>query len=237
MNVAIVPAEPASSVSVRRTNGLPWPALLGPQAPADAAELDKIALVRTLPAGATVLRRGTAARALVVLLDGQVGCGWAQPGRPLVTDRLLTGPAWLGLAAPLARGQHDCDAVAQSSVKVAELPIDPLRAALVRHPVLAVRFTETMAREVIRLEARLHELMHKDAAARLATWLTTQAADRPQPVLRLASRKRDIASQLGMTPETLSRMMRNLSERGLIAVEGYTVRVLDPTALQGLAGP
>jgi hypothetical protein len=39
-----------------------------------------------------------------------------------------------------------------------------------------------------------------------------------------------------MTPETLSRMMRNLSERGLIAVSGYTVRVLDPGGLQGLAG-
>jgi hypothetical protein len=30
-------------------------------------------------------------------------------------------------------------------------------------------------------------------------------------------------------------MMRSLSERGLIEVSGYTVRVLDAPALQGLA--
>jgi CRP-like cAMP-binding protein len=77
--------------------------------------------------------------------------------------------------------------------------------------------------------------MHKDAGARLAAWLCAQIEGRAQAVLRLAERKRDIASQLGMTPETLSRMMRSLSERGLIEVSGYTVRVLDAPALQGLA--
>jgi hypothetical protein len=39
-----------------------------------------------------------------------------------------------------------------------------------------------------------------------------------------------------MTPETLSRLMRSLSDRGLIAVSGYTVRVLDAQGLRGLAG-
>jgi CRP-like cAMP-binding protein len=39
-----------------------------------------------------------------------------------------------------------------------------------------------------------------------------------------------------MTPETLSRLMRSLSDRGLIAVSGYQLRVLDPQGLQGLAG-
>lgn len=233
----VIASEPVTAAAYeRRAIHLPWPALLGPQAPADATELDKLAQERMLPAGATVFSRGAPARSLVVLVDGQVACGWAQPDRAFVTDRLLVGPAWLGLAAPLARGRHDCDAVTQSTVRLVELPVEPLRAKLLQHPVLAIRFAEALAREVGRLDTRLHELMHKDAAARLATWLAAQSAGRAQPVLRLASRKRDIASQLGMTPETLSRMMRSLSEQGLIAVEGYTVRVLDPNALRGLAG-
>jgi CRP-like cAMP-binding protein len=54
-------------------------------------------------------------------------------------------------------------------------------------------------------------------------------------VVRLAERKSDIASQLGMTPETMSRLMRTLSDQRVIEVEGYTVKVLDLKALRRLA--
>ena len=81
--------------------------------------------------------------------------------------------------------------------------------------------------------------MHKDAPARLASWLCARQqpldADPDRGVVQLAERKSDIASQLGMTPETMSRLMRNLSDRGVIEVEGYTVRVLDPKALRRIA--
>ena len=51
----------------------------------------------------------------------------------------------------------------------------------------------------------------------------------------LSERKRDIASQLAITPETLSRLLRQLSRKGLIYVMGYTVKVLDVAALRRLA--
>jgi CRP-like cAMP-binding protein len=173
----------------------------------------------------------------VALVDGQAACGWWQDDRGLTAERVLHAPAWLALAGPWVDGRLRCDAVAQTEVTLVDLPLEPLRQLLARQPMLSLRFTDALAREVGRLEVRLHELMHKDAGARLAAWICTQFAGRPQPsVLRLAERKRDIASQLGMTPETLSRLMRSLSDRGLIAVSGYTLRVLDPQALRGLAG-
>jgi CRP-like cAMP-binding protein len=83
------------------------------------------------------------------------------------------------------------------------------------------------------LSAVTHDLMHKDAEKRLVAWLLQQSEGRAQ--LRLAERKRDIAAQLAITPETLSRMMRQLKEKGLIAVAGYTVQLLDLAGLQALA--
>ena len=53
--------------------------------------------------------------------------------------------------------------------------------------------------------------------------------------MRLVERKSDVASQLGMTPETLSRLMRTLSDQGVIEVEGYTVQVRNLAALRRLA--
>lgn len=215
---------------------MPWPALLGPLAASDAQALDQLAQVRRVGEGRRIFTRGEPARALVALVDGQAACGWWQGERGLAAERVLHAPAWLALAGPWVDGAQGCDGVAQTAVLLAELPLEPLRMLLTRHPMLALRFTDALAREVGRLESRLHELMHKDAGARLAAWICAQFAGRAQPsVLRLAERKRDIASQLGMTPETLSRLMRSLSDRGLIAVSGYTVRVLDPQGLRGLA--
>jgi len=48
----------------------------------------------------------------------------------------------------------------------------------------------------------------------------------PQPEadsLRLSARKGEIAAQLGLAPEILSRMLRSLSQRGLIKVRGALI--------------
>ena len=53
--------------------------------------------------------------------------------------------------------------------------------------------------------------------------------------VEMRERKRHIASQLAITPETFSRMLRHLSDRGLIEVMGYTIRVLDLARLRTVA--
>jgi len=84
-----------------------------------------------------------------------------------------------------------------------------------------------------------HELMHKDAPSRLAQWLSQRCqpvdGHSGQGVVKLSERKRDVASQLAITPETLSRLMRSFTRQGVIEVSGYLVRVLDTAALGRMA--
>ena len=91
---------------------VPWPALLGPVPATDAEALDALALPRTLAEGRQVFERGTPARALVALVEGQVAWGWTQAPRGLSAERVLHGPAWLALAGPLGDGHHSGDALA-----------------------------------------------------------------------------------------------------------------------------
>ncbi len=218
-----------------------WRALLGSESlgPAEVDALAAIALVREFAQGDAVFTRAECAGALVALVEGVVALGFRTADGTLRTERIVRGPAWLDLGSAWLDEHHAMDARASTSAVVAELPIEALQALLARMPNLAKCFIRGLATQVQALAVNTHELMHKDAPGRLAQWLVQRSEPAPgregQRVVRLAERKRDVASQLAITPETLSRLMRSFTRQGVIEVAGYTVRVIDPQALTRLA--
>lgn len=230
--------QAASSAAV---DGPLWTALLGAPAlaAAEVATLVGLAFQRSIAAGESVLSRKSAASTLVALRSGEVALGFRTLDGHLRTERIVRGPAWLDLSSAWMSGPHAMDAQAMLPAVVIEWPRSALEARLVDHPGLALRLIKGLAREVHALAVNTHELMHKDAPARLAQWLCQRcepvAGVAGQAMVRLSERKRDVASQLAITPETLSRLMRSFSRQGLIEVSGYNVRVLDSAGLGRLA--
>lgn len=219
-----------------------WGSLFGgpSTAAAEAAALGDVARGRRVAAGALVFARGDRARGLVAVVEGDIALGVRSGEAGFHTERHMHGPAWLDISAGWLGECHALDARAMSTATVIELPREPLQQVLDRFPGLARRLVTSLAREVRALAVNTHDLMHKDAPARLAAWLNERCTASPtapgQGMVQLPMRKRDIASQLAITPETLSRLMRSFTSQGVINVAGYTVHVVDPEALGRLAG-
>lgn len=219
-----------------------WTALFG--APALAIEivsgLQEICQVRELPAGSLLVSSREPARDLCLIARGDAALGSAPPDGSFHPERSVQGPGWLDASSAWLGGMPAQDAVALSDVVLVTLPRSDLQALMLRHPELARRLVVTLARQVQSLTLATHDLMHKDAEGRFAAWLLQRCAGGAQSdgsvTVSLNERKRDIASQLAITPETLSRLLRQLSRKGLIYVTGYTVKVLDIAALRALAG-
>jgi CRP-like cAMP-binding protein len=79
----------------------------------------------------------------------------------------------------------------------------------------------------------------KDADARCAEWLLRHAEPidaQGRLAVILRDRKRLIAAQLGIAPETFSRVLKHLRDRKLISGGGRVLNLLDPSGLQSLAG-
>lgn len=204
---------------------------------------------QSVPPGTALLRRSVPASMAMFIEAGRVALGVAaselsQVGTdgqalPAMEHQLgvVEGPAWLEANAAVLSLPSAVDAVAETVVHLRRVPLDKFRAALA---------AESNARAVLDDVSRAHrqqiELavsrLSKDAEARCAEWLLRHAESSDKGVcsVKLQLRKRLIAAQLGIAPETLSRVLRHLRERSLISGSGRIVNLVDPSGLRSLAG-
>jgi CRP-like cAMP-binding protein len=123
-------------------------------------------------------------------------------------------------------------------VTLRRVPLAEFRAALAA----GSQEVRSVLTDVARAHRQQTELavsrLAKDAEARCAEWLLRHAQNSDKGVcsVQLLQRKRLIAAQLGIAPETLSRVLRHLRERSLISGSGRVVNLVDPSGLRSLAG-
>jgi CRP-like cAMP-binding protein len=151
---------------------------------------------------------------------------------------VVEGPSWLDATAAVLQQPSAVDAVAQTDVSLRRVPLREFRRSLAELP--------DSAQEVLRDVALAHrqqtELavsrLSKDAESRCAEWLVRHAEPGPQGglIVSLQQRKRLIAAQLGIAPETLSRVLHQLRERGLVGGVGRILTLPQPDGLRVLAG-
>ena len=86
---------------------------------------------------------------------------------------------------------------------------------------------ETLLREI-------DELSLHSATSRVAAYLVQNASDQSD-AFNLPVAKQTVASRLSVTPETFSRIIKNLSNDGVIQVVGSRVTICDRPALNQVA--
>nr|WP_320131491.1 Crp/Fnr family transcriptional regulator [uncultured Holophaga sp.] len=93
--------------------------------------------------------------------------------------------------------------------------------AMVRTPDLALAIIHAQAVWLRKLALKVESLSSSDSQERLHRWLNDTL-----PVnlfFKLPMTKKALAASLGMTPETLSRALRTMQEKGLIEVRGNAI--------------
>ena len=143
-----------------------------------------------------------------------------------------------GMAETLAEAPCLGDLVTLADSFVIVVPQAPLLRLLYVHPHFARALAQSLCAEVIVLSAELDLYMQRSALQRLARYLVSligSASNGDTPVIRLPASKAAVAARVGITQETMSRMLRDLSERGLLEVAGSELTVKDRAGLSALA--
>ena len=106
-----------------------------------------------------------------------------------------------------------------------------------RNPDVGFSLMASMATWAHRLVQSIESLTLKDASARFAAYILSKASPeaRDGTVIDLGITKQVLASHLGMTGETLSRLLARFEAEGLIAVQGRRIKLASLRELREMA--
>jgi CRP/FNR family transcriptional regulator, dissimilatory nitrate respiration regulator len=202
------------------------------QAPA-RVRLAAIAQLHTFESGATLFRQGDPCPGVFIVGSGLVRVFKLAPsGKEQVLH--MAGPG-ATFAEAAVIGGFDCPAFAQAveSGSVALIPAEEFQAFIHSDHQACIDLLASLAGWLHHVVDLLEDLTLRDAAGRLARHLIQHADTAGQ--VQLQSMRKHLASQLNLTPETLSRTLRRLDSDGCISTEREAIRVLDQQRLSAVA--
>jgi CRP/FNR family transcriptional activator FtrB len=162
----------------------------------------------------------------IVLLGGADGqeavIEFFGPGESVLLPAVLLGLPYLVSARATSDGQAIL------------VPASKFRQFLEEDPALAALCARTLSRHWRALITQIKEIKTQGAAERLAHFLVSQSGKSSgAATLVLPGLKKEVATRLGIKPETLSRSLRKLRDYG-VDTEGDTIRIASVERLAAL---
>jgi CRP-like cAMP-binding protein len=138
-------------------------------------------------------------------------------------------------AAIFGAGKLPVNAEVAAGTRLVHIPARPLLRQIHDDPKTARRILDSLARWQRHLLSRVVEFKALTPSQRLATALLTLTEVAVGPAdIRLAVSKQGLASQIGVTPESLSRLIQRLRRHG-VSVQGRRISIADVTVLRDLS--
>lgn len=208
----------------------------------DSAEQMVSTRVR-VPRGVALVRAGDAFRSLYAIRLGSMKSTlFREEARHQVTGFHMAGDL-IGFDA-MGTGSHACDLAALEDSEVCVIPYSRLEDCLGSTPALRSHLHAAMSREIARQRESMLMLGSMQADERLATFLldlserfARRGYSSRQFMLRMS--RAEMGSFLGLTLETVCRLLSQFARDGLIEVQhAKSLTILDPDRLRRRAtGP
>ncbi|HRU05386.1 MAG TPA: Crp/Fnr family transcriptional regulator [Candidatus Brocadiia bacterium] len=201
----------------------------------DLRRLAGVVSLRVFEAGELLFTQGAAAEGFYALVSGGARVfRFGQDGREQALH--LFGPGELCGEVPVFHGgKYPASAAAQGETQAFYVPGKAFLDLAFERPGMLLEMLAELSSRLRRFVGLIDDLSLKEAPARLAKALLDMRVQQGRDDVRLEMAKGALASRLGVNAATLSRTFRKMEDRGVIAVKGRTIRVLDAAGLGALA--
>jgi CRP/FNR family transcriptional regulator, dissimilatory nitrate respiration regulator len=195
---------------------------------------------RRVAAGTILFQQKTPAESCFLLEDGEIALRRLSLAGDEVEIARLGGGDWFGEIVLFADRAYPAQAIAVQESNVLEFHRSSVLAC--GDPSVFSYFLGLLARKCLFLNRRIEQLTIMDTRERLARYIVGLCPGRQAGCdggkvacsVPLPKKKREIAAELGMAPETLSRTLRQMQDEGYVKVIGSRVDVPSCVKLQSL---
>ena len=196
-------------------------------------KIKEIAVDKTSNKGAVLFSEGDKAAGFYVVVEGQIKIYKLSPdGKEQILH--IFGPGEPVGEVPVFTGQNfPANAQAISNSHLLFFPRTAFLDLISRNPSLSLNMLAVLSKRLRQFTVQIENLSLKEVPGRLASYLIVldgEQSDMDEVTLPIS--KGQLASLLGTIPETLSRIFHKMGTRGLIAVNGRRIRILDRSGLE-----
>ncbi len=205
---------------------------------ADLKQVAAIAVTKRYPRGATVFSEGDPSEGFHIILDGKVRIFKISAEGKEQTLHVFGPRQPVGEAAVFAGAPYPAHAETLESTTVLYFPRDAFIALLESRPTVALGLLATLAKRLMQFAALVEQLSLKEIPNRLAAYLLHLHRHAPPgAAIDLDMSKKQLATLLGATPETLSRTFTRFEQDGAVRASGRRrLIILDLEYLARLGG-
>jgi CRP-like cAMP-binding protein len=178
--------------------------------------------------GTTIVRHGERVQGIIAIAYGMAKIVLPRSKGEGKVLRFLGANESFGEAAVILGRECPVDVVTLDEAMLVLVPPQALLRLFDQDAQFARNVARLLADKCIRMVGEIDAVLQQSAMQRLAAYLSSLAEPNGTPetgLVRLPASKTAIAARLGIKKETMSRLLRELADRGLIAVERREIEV------------
>lgn len=191
--------------------------------------------VRTVKKKQVIYYESDTVSGIYLVLTGKVKTfKMSQDGRELLTGMYMADE-YFGVPALLSHEAHAETAEAMEDTALCLLPKDTMENLLNKFPDVAKQFIQILSNNLIEKEEQLLQLAYHSVRKRMATVLIRlckQEKDLDHLALKVS--RDNLAAMAGMAIETVSRVLSDFKDEGIIERKGSLIMILDLAKLQSI---
>lgn len=197
-------------------------------------EIVEISSSRSFEKGETIYRAGDEGGTLFVLYTGRAKLFRLNASGKEQVLRLVEPGEFIGELSLFSSLPLTDNAQALEATTMCVLQGQQLKELMGKYPSIAFKVMDELSRRLEKAENRIEDISLSSVTKRVANALLELSGDKREILLPMT--KGDLASQLGMTQETLSRKLTALQEEGLILLKGQrNINIRDKSGLEEIS--
>ncbi|HLQ70330.1 MAG TPA: Crp/Fnr family transcriptional regulator [Bacillota bacterium] len=191
---------------------------------------------KTYQKGEVIYREGEPLEYLYIVHQGRVKVYYLFSSGKEQLIRVLEPGEFMGELALFADKELDSYADAMEKTEICMIHRSDMQQLMLQHPTIAIKILEQFSNRIDETERLVGELSAKDVETRIAGYLLKLVKEKNRRTIVLPMSKKDLASYLGTTQETISRRLSNFQMNHVIEQKGHRhIEIIDEEALEDIA--